>query len=226
MLLNIIVGLLLIGPAGSGPSPLADSVRAALSNHARLSGEDVEVTAIRVPPQSPALGGVAFRVEPVRPGRLGGHVVVMVSVAAKPSEIRRVPVSCTVKTFARAYVAQHRLERHAILTPDDVSLTRVETTYLPEDFLRAGPLPQGVRTERIVQEGTVICAGMLEPEPLIHAGDTVTLVTRANGVRVTVAAIAREDGRAGATIAVQPLGSGQRFHGKVRDARTVERFAE
>ena len=226
MVLNLILGFLLSGPTGNGPSPFDDSIRAALSSHARLTGEEVVVEAIRIPPFSPSLAGSPFSIEPVRPGRLGGHVVVMVAIAGNQSSVKRIPASCTVRTYATVYVAQHTIDRHASLTTDDVTLHRVESTYLSEDYIRVGTLPAGVRAERIVQEGTVICARMLEPEPLIHVGDVVTLRTHANGVSVSVAAVARQDGEAGATITVQQVGRSQRFRGKVIDAHTVERFAE
>lgn len=108
----------------------------------------------------------------------------------------------------------------------DVVLRRVETTHLAQTYVHDASAFAGRRTQRIIQEGAVLSTAMLEEEPTIHVGDPVVLLTRSAGVRVTVSAVAREDGNKGSSITVQPVGGHQRFRGKVLDARTVERSAD
>ncbi len=226
MVLTIIVGLLFLGPGKTDSTALGEAVRTAIVDRAKAMGEEVVIESIRFPRLVPSTDAGTIFVEPLPIGRWGGHLVVMVDLGDPGTGMKRVPVSCTVRTFAEAYTAAHRLERHAGLSKNDIALSRVETTHLPEDYLRAGFSPGRVRTQRIIQEGAVLCAGMLEPEPTVRAGDPVTLLTRANGVRVSVSAIAREDGRTGAVITVQQNGGHLRFRGRVIDANTVEREAE
>lgn len=226
MVLCLIIGLMIGSPAGTDSLSLEGAIRAAIDDRATVTGEEIIIDAVRIPRLTTPWTTAGFSLEPLPSGRWGGHVVVMADLTAPNLGTRRIPVSCTVRTFAEALVASRQLDRHADLTNGDLAARRVETTHLPEDFLRPGAALGGLRTQRIIKEGAVLYSGMLESEPAIRAGDAVTLRTRTSGVRVSVSAVAREDGRIGGTITVQQAGGHLRFRGKVIDTKTVEREIE
>jgi len=224
--LSVILGILLFGSGGVDSTALDGTIRAVIQERARSAGEEVVIEAIRVPRGSRARCESHFTLEPLTQGRTGGHLVVMVDFTSEDSGIERVPVSCTIREYADAYVAKHQIDRHLPVTDNDVLLRRVEVTHVLREYLHDLSAFVGLRTQRIVQEGAVLTSGVLELEPTVHAGDTVVLMTRTVGVKVTVSALAKEDGRLGSTITVQPTGGHQRFRGKVIDGRTVERSAD
>ncbi len=226
MILGMVLGVMLFGSTVPDSVALDGAVRAAIIGHVAAAGEEAVIGEIRFPRAATSERADSCFIEPLPAARWGGRLVVMVDLVMSGGGIRRIPVSCAVRTFGVVCVAVHRLDRHVGLTAEDVALQRVETTHLPDDALRTLGTLAGNRTQRIIREGAVLCAGMLEAEPAIHAGDPVTLLTRANGVHVSIAAVAREDGRVGGIVTVQQTGGHLRFRGKVLDARTVERQVE
>jgi flagella basal body P-ring formation protein FlgA len=226
MVWSVIIGVLLAGAQLSGTGTLEGAIREAIQRRVAAGGEVALVEAIAVPRLPAAVREARFVVEPLRPGRVKGRIVVMVDFAVSAARMRRVPVSCTVRTFAEAYVAAQMMDRHTSVAGADVVVREVETTMLPDDYLRNGAELKGMRTRQIIKEGTVLNAGMMEPEPVVHHGDPVVLTTVANNVRVSVSAVARQDGIPGSSIIVQPVGGHQRFRARVLDAKNVERVAE
>ncbi|MGA9121590.1 MAG: flagellar basal body P-ring formation chaperone FlgA [Bacteroidota bacterium] len=225
MIWGIILGALMIGATLSNPRGLEETLCRAVQMRAQANGEEAVVEGISIPRLPAAMREGQFFLEPLPPGRLVKRVIIMVDFTESANRNRRVPVSCTVRTFGEAYVTTHMMDRHRPLSENDVAVRRVETTYLPEDYLRKGAPLEGLRTRQIIKDGSVLSGVMVEKEPVIHQGDPVILTTVANTVRVSVSAIAKQDGHPGSSILVELTGRHQRFRAKVLDAKTVERLA-
>jgi flagella basal body P-ring formation protein FlgA len=138
----------------------------------------------------------------------------------------RCSASFVVRTHRMVLVAARTLDRNMQVTASDVREQWMETTELPEEIIVGMDQLAGMRTRRIVTEGSVIPAGALEPVPLVMHGQVVRLVVRRGPVTLSTQAIARADGRRGEIIPVQQMGTHGRLKAKVTDAQTVELISE
>jgi flagella basal body P-ring formation protein FlgA len=174
-------------------------------------------------PDSLPVGGQFCRVDPGLAGdaRLRGAVHLPVAVTGGSGVRRVVTMLAVVRTFALLPVASRRLERHAEIGAGAWDLRRIETTTLSEGVVRSGESLAGRRTARLVEAGSPFFEHVLEDVPVVRRGETVTLVVRRGGVRLSTPAVAREDGTAGTLITVRRQGVRAPVRARVVDARTV-----
>ncbi len=243
-----LVAILMLGLSAPAPDSAAvvDAVRVAVAQKARASVSDsVVVDILRLPgrlgSQNAAAGApdcsagaartsaaqaVSYRVPSLPLGTLRGPIAVMVEVVRNNVVTARLPVSCLVRTFGTVLVASRHFDRHAPLEPAGLMSQRTETTRLPADIVPDTASLAGMWTKRIINPGTVICASLCETMPAVRQGDELTLLARRNGVKLTVQALAKQDGRPGAIILVQPIGAHERLRARVLDARSAEILAD
>jgi flagella basal body P-ring formation protein FlgA len=131
-------------------------------------------------------------------------------------------VSVKVRVFDTVLVAGRQLGRHEHITSPDVRRVRIETTELRGIALRSEKELAGLRSTRIINAGSVLTEDIVESVPDVLRGSTVRLVVRGRNFRLSVEAVAKEDGMRGKEIIVQRIGSATRVHATVLDQRTVE----
>ncbi len=222
-----ILALALAAPAADSTA-LIDAVVQAVGARARTAAADsVVVDVLRVPGlrERERRGGapaVSYRVPSLPAGMPRGPLTVMVEEVVNGTVTARLPVSCLVRTFGTVLVAARNFDRHEPLGPEGLISQTVETTRLPVDRLADPSALAGMRTKRIINLGAVLCASLCEPLPAVRQGDEVTLIARRNGVKLTMQALAKQDGTPGTVILVQPSGTHDRLRARVIDARSVE----
>jgi flagella basal body P-ring formation protein FlgA len=202
---------------------IRDEVRSFLRTRFEGTQEEIEITfregqeGIVVPS-----GNVHLRVASEGNGEYRGSCTVVVELSAGGKLVKAVPVQVRVRTFGRLLVAKSRIERHARMTSSDFESRRVETTGLRTDWVRSPEAVETKRTRRMIGPGSVLYESMLERIPVVFQGDRVTLRVVANGVTLSVQAIAREDGYAGESITVQRLDAHARVQARVAGPDIVE----
>lgn len=236
--LATVLALCALSPAAADSASIADAVRSAVGERFRSEcpirhdttgrpASDLPVVeGFRMPRREQMNVPSAYRVASLPPGTLRGPLTVIVEAVSGTGAVSRFPVSCTVRTFGNVLVAVRRFDRHAAFDGEGLAVRRMETTRLPADVLADAAALSGLRAKRILNAGSLICAGMCEPLPAVYQGDEVTLVARSAGVRMTMQAVAKQDGLPGATILVQPAGSHGRLRSRVIDGHTVEVLAD
>jgi flagella basal body P-ring formation protein FlgA len=136
--------------------------------------------------------------------------------------VYRMQVSLRIRTFGTVMTVVRQVERHSLLTEADILRDYRETTALPESRIQHIGGLEGVWTKRILCTGTVLTRAVLEPVPLVAIDEPVTMIVRMGKVLVSMKAIAKDAGGAGALITVQKPGSHERLHARVIDKQTVE----
>jgi len=222
----LLMALVMALASDVGSPSLEQCVCDAVAEHVRANGEEASVQSIRYPSAAMINSGVSFRAVPFTTAHVGGPITVMVDVMEKEIVARRIPVSCVVRTYGNALVAARRIDRHSPIDSADVSVQRVETTRLAGTYFRSLAALRGLRARRIINAGSVLCQNVCEPEPLVYNGDLVTLVTRNGGVKLSLPAVALEDGVQGGIIRVQPTGSPMKVRSQILSAQVVELRAE
>lgn len=130
-------------------------------------------------------------------------------------------VKLRVRTYQDIVVATEQLDRHAVVQASQLALARRETTRLQHDPFTEIHKVVGLRTRRIVRSGEALTGDMLEAQPLIRAGDPLTIHFRRGSLEVTMPGMARQDGQAGEEILVKCLETRRTFHAVVYDATAV-----
>lgn len=128
---------------------------------------------------------------------------VPVKIMVDGEEYRRIQVEFKVKRFQSVVVAAGHLDRHHLLTDEDLKIESKEVGFSSRKTFYQIPRELiGYRTRRSIEKGTPLTDSMIEIPPLIHQGDIVTLEARWGGIIVSALGQARGDGRAGERIAV------------------------
>jgi len=189
----------------------------------RLSGETIRVT-FREVPREVVLppGPMDLRVRLPDEGALQGHALVYVEALVAGRMVQRIPVSVQVERTIQVVVAKRRLDRHTLITAEDVRMEQRTQRS------RAGSLAErledvvGRRTKTILPAGRAIRLDLVEVPPILCRGDRVTLMASLKGLTVRTVGEAREDGWKGDIIRVRNLRSGREVQGMVVDSKTVK----
>ena len=170
--------------------------------------------------------GYSLRVGQEEEKILRGFVTLPVEIESEGKVQRQLIVSLKVRLFGEALFADRQLERHVTLTDENIGTRYVEMTSMPDDVITSKEDLIGKRTSRIVGAGSVLSESSLELIPLIFRDEPVVLLVRYGHVRLSIKAIAREDGVFGSTIEVQKVDSHERIEAIVIDEHTVQVTAE
>jgi flagella basal body P-ring formation protein FlgA len=221
----------LMASGGSLPVDWTDAalraVEVTIRSAAGCSPEDlvVEVRGSNLPPAACPDGGMV-RIPGGPLTVVRGNVSVPVELVAGQTVCARGIVSVRVRTFGSVVVALRALGRHAVIGPGDIALRRCETTSMPSGVVSGDSMCIGMRTTRMLNEGTVLRADMLETLPLVEQGTPVVLRVHSGAAVVSVAAVARTDGRLHEWITVERMPGHTATRARVAGPGTVERILE
>lgn len=148
-----------------------------------------------------------------------GRVNMLIRGVARDGRItRRVAASAFMNLWKAVPCAARPINRQEIVTPDKVKFMRKNLAYLGEVWDgRSGPF----RLARSVGTGQPLEMELLEGEPMVSKGDTVTLVYRGPRITLAVKAEALDDAERGQTVAVRNLQSKKTVLAIVEDRNTV-----
>jgi flagella basal body P-ring formation protein FlgA len=153
---------------------------------------------------------------------LRGTMGVPVEVIAGGTVAIRTVVSIRVRTFGIVPVASKRLDRHEPIAEGDIRVELTETTDLPGDVVTDARRLSGMRTSRIVAEGSVLRTSHIEALPLVRHDGIVRLIARTGRVAVTSEATATKDGALGETVLVVRRESREHLQARVVGEGIVE----
>jgi flagella basal body P-ring formation protein FlgA len=154
-------------------------------------------------------------------GRLMGHVSLNAIVRVNGKIERRVVLSGWIDRFEKVVCTLRQLERHSLVTENDLCTARRNIAKLPANVAKSMANVVGKRMKRAVKAGTVLLANMVEEPPLIEKGDRVTVVAQSPCLIVTVPGIAQGKGSAGDYIRIRNSMSKKDIVGCIIDASTV-----
>jgi len=152
----------------------------------------------------------------------GGRFAVGVEVLVDGHREDRIRMAGRVAVFDTVVVAVKKLKSDTAVSPSDGRLVEVNILNLEGDPAISLEKMRDATLSRDVDEGQVILAKWLEPVPLIHKGDVVTLVAHKENIMIQTYGISREDGFSNSLIEVENMRSGKVVRGVVRKPSTVE----
>jgi flagella basal body P-ring formation protein FlgA len=219
--------ILLLLPAPGTVSVPADSIAAAAVRcvEARLATARAEYeVAVRNAPDALELEGSRWTLLPSvdGPAAEGGSVTVRVEAQSDLGRRRTCYVSLRIRRFSTAAVALRAIERGRTDVGQSVRFERRETTGMRDGVVSSALELSGMRSRRLITEGTVLTSVMIEQTPVIRANSPVVLRVRTGSVVVSVQGISRGEGRRGETVAVLRQGAHEAVRGTVVDSTTVD----
>ena len=134
---------------------------------------------------------------------LAGRVVIPVCIRIRGDQYVTTYATATIRLFDRVYVTRSLLNRHHIISRDEVQKEMRDVTKLTASPFKGTQALVESRTKRVIGKGRIVTEDMVESAPLIRQGDRVQLVLVYGNLRVTAMGFARKDGWLGDRIRVR-----------------------
>ncbi|WEF32842.1 flagellar basal body P-ring formation chaperone FlgA [Pseudoduganella chitinolytica] len=187
-------------------SELADVARKGLAARYGREYDEIELTPVgTVTDVQVADGRLELRPRETA-GPLRPRTTAWIDVLVDGAVYRSVALPMQAKAWRTVALARRSLPVDAQVGADDVRLVRQEVLALAGQPAAAPAVGEHWRLRTAVAEGEVLLREQLVPTGAIRRGDRVTLLVTAGAIRIESAAVAQEDGVAGAVLRVLPAG--------------------
>lgn len=131
-----------------------------------------------------------------------GHIQLQL-IAKQRDRAVRIPLSCMIKITAPVAIARHAVIRGKVIDSNDIELTRVDISdFGPDPYYKIEDLV-GQKAVRTISQGSIFFNRLLAPIPVVSKGDQLAIKVDKGNVRISVLAIARENGGIGQKIWVE-----------------------
>jgi flagella basal body P-ring formation protein FlgA len=135
---------------------------------------------------------------------------------------KKIQVKTKIAVMQDILVSNRALERHDVITEEDVRLEQMNLAELKTDVMTDSGEVIGKRVKRTVAVNSPLRLNFLEVPPLVKRGDMVTIVAESDVLKITTKGFVTESGCKGEMVKVINVNSRKELFAKVRDARTVE----
>jgi flagella basal body P-ring formation protein FlgA len=171
----------------------------------------------------PAKGGdVLWEISQIDANKNRGNVQLVVRISIDEKQYLKIPVFLTIRTYEDIVIPNKKINRHDILTTDDLVVKRMETTKLAgitfdniEDLIEK-------RAIRSLLPNIPITAEMIDNPPLIKKGDFIKVSVQSGNLNIVTKGVAKEDGYVGKVIRIKNIDSNKELYGKVENSTTVK----
>ncbi len=154
--------------------------------------------------------------------KVRGNVVVMVTAYSEGIPLFKIPVHFRVRVFEYIAITKRKIDRHKVLTEENVFLARRETTRIQGAiYSNIDDLKEKV-TSRSVLPFTIITEEIVETPPTIRKGDIVKLYIKTATFKIVTKGLAEENGVTGDIIKVKNFDTRKVLHGKIVDGANVQ----
>ena len=136
--------------------------------------------------------------------------------------VEQFQVNAHVDVMRDVVITNRSLERHDVITSDDVRLEKMNLAELRRDVITDPGEVIGKRTKRKLEVNLPVRLNFLEVPPLVKRGDMVTIIAESDALKITTKGVVTESGCKGDMVRVINATSRKELFAKVRDARTVE----
>jgi flagella basal body P-ring formation protein FlgA len=131
-----------------------------------------------------------------------GHLQLQFVVNQR-ERVTRIPITCLLKISAPVVVSKHALNRGKVIDSNDIELKKADVSGLgPDPYYKIEDL-LGKKTMQNINQGSILFNKLLAPVPAVSKGDQLAINITQGNVRISVLAIARENGNLGQKIWVE-----------------------
>ncbi len=199
--------------------------RELVSHNSPWSQKDLVIEKFSATPSSlsvPSDGPISYRLlNQAYPDRLGPKTL-YISVLIADQEYERIKLRGNLRLFGEVVCMAKQLDRHALLTEEDISIIRRDISDLDPRMLTSLDEALGKQLKTSLRAGAILYSHLLENPPLVKRGDLVTIVARSERVQVRVAGEVRNEGALGDLVKVKNLMSRREVYATVLGTDLVE----
>jgi flagella basal body P-ring formation protein FlgA len=179
---------------------LRDRVLIDLSQRLNLPVDELQVT---FDPKDKNLLNLAeptfrFQLDPHRVHDLG-QVSWDVTIMSGDNQ-QKMMLIANARCWQREIVLAKAVSYKEVLQDQDITEKRVLVDHIPDDQVLTRTQIIGQQAGRDLKPGVVLTARLIDPVPLAHTGDVITVTVNQGGVEIRSVAIAQESGSFGQTI--------------------------
>jgi flagella basal body P-ring formation protein FlgA len=203
-------------------SDIEAAVRQALQRQAPWKPEDMTIRDIRgldsviVP-----LGQVRYEVTFPGRGDFLGRTSFSVQLHVDGQRVKRLHGTVSIEIRQKVVVLTRPLAKHAVITPADIHIQRVQFSRTPRQVVMQLAEAVGKRARRALRAKTMLHTYDVEAPPLVQKGDVVTIIVESASLKIATVGEALENGVRGETIRVRNTESRREVRGVVLDKKTV-----
>ena len=166
-------------------------------------------------------GQVEYRVRPLSSRPFRGPSVVRVDVVQGEEVVKAITLTVDTRIYRPVLVTSRALRRGTPLDGDMLELIERDISKLRHGHYSDLSELEGMQTRRPVGYGDVLTERHVQPVPIIHRGDEVSLTVVSANMQLSVRGTALQDGGLGSRIRVKNADSGKVVSGVIVDAGTV-----
>ncbi len=135
---------------------------------------------------------------------------------------KKTDVSAHIVVVAPVVVNLGQLERHSIITAEDLRVVQKDITYITKNAVKRPEEIIGSRTKKRISPNTLLRKDMFCKAPIVKKGDMVTLFFEDDFITITAPGIVLEDGALGDLIKVNNVTSQKKIYGFVHEEKRVQ----
>jgi len=167
-------------------------------------------------------GEISYEIIPQKREDYLGTTNLLLVFMVNGREEKRLWVTTHIDVSKEVVLSNHPLERHHIITEEDIHLEKRNLAELPNSVVTDPLEVIGKRTRRAIDSHVPLSLSFLEVPPLVKRGDLVTIVAETDALKITTQGIVTENGCKGEMVRVINTGSRKEVYARVVDSRTVE----
>jgi len=139
-----------------------------------------------------------------------------------PAPAWRHYVAVRIRAEEPVVVAARPLSRLQVVSADDLAVVPRDLATLPGGYFRRADEVLGDIAQRNVGAGEVLDPHSVRPPPVVHRGQTVTLLVQHGGLNVRAPGVALTDAGRDERVTVRNTSTSRTVQGVVRSSGTVE----
>ena len=172
---------------------------------------------IKLPP-----GSISYKTISQTRANQFGREIIWLAVLVNGQEQAKVKLSGDIHLFGDVVCVARNLERHTILTSDDVEIVRRNVTMLGPDFISDPQRVIGQELKTTLQPGAILYSRLLKNPAIVKRGDLVSILAKSGPLTVRAAGQVKTPGARGDIVQVKNLMSRRKIYARVIGPNEVQ----
>lgn len=205
-----------------GPEKIRAAVQQYIHHHAPWNPEQLNISKINYNrPLNVPSGKIAFQVSVPKHTDWLGAIPFKVAVVVDGQKVNRITVPANIEVWSDVVMTTKPLGKYQPIGRDDIQIKKMDLARVPSSVLVNIDQVLGRRTNRNIAANCILRRDQVEIPPVIKRGDLVQVVAESPLLKISVKAMAKENGIQGDRIKVVNLRSKKAIYAQVVDEQTV-----
>jgi flagella basal body P-ring formation protein FlgA len=201
--LTLLAGMLFCIGSASRAETLDRTIIKGIIDYYDLGAYDIEIDIRSNRLRADSTDFDSLTVEPLTRGEPRGLLSFKVFLFKEGTVSEEGQVRVKIEYYQDVMVTTDRIRRHQPVTPDKVTIKRMETTSLTVRPLTLDDNISGMWAKRDIRKNQIVSSSLIEKIPAVQTGQGVAILYKTAGLEITARGAAMENGHVGEKIKVQ-----------------------